>query len=408
MLFMASCLATLLATEPEQWTRFRGPGGSGKASLKNLPVNLSKDRYSWNVALNGKGHGSAVIFGKKVFYTVTPDKPASTRCVVCVSTTDGSELWRSSFPFKEYHLHQFNSFSSSTPVVDAQRIYLWWAEKDSTEVLALDHDGKVLWKRNQGSFKSQHGSGSSLALADGVLLIQKENLGGDSFIAGLTPATGDTLWKHAMPTDTKTPYATPLIRDSKDGAEAIYASTDNGIVCLDTNTGKQKWVYDAKFEHRVVGSPVLSGEVLFASCGSGGGGKASITLHVPIDTTAPKELYRLDKQLPYVPTAIGTDGLFFLVSDGGIGSCVDAKSGEQLWRQRLVGKCFSSPILVDDKIYVFGRDGDYQVYKASKTFESLAEGEVGSGVHATPSVGDQRLFIRTDTRLICIPAGKDA
>lgn len=240
-----------------------------------------------------------------------------------------------------------------------------------------------------------------MVVVDDVLLVQKINLHDESFIAGLDPASGEVRWKTPIPEKTKTPYVTPVIRETPQGKEAIYCSTESGVFALDVKSGNFRWQFDAEFEHRVVACPVLSGDTLFASCGGGGGGKDSVVIHVPAGTVEAKELYRPSKQLPYVPTGLGIDGKFFLINDGGVGTCYEAATGKQLWRERIVGKCFASPVAVEDRIYVFGRDGDYKIYRASDRFEPLAEGDLEEGIDTTPAIGDGKLFIRTEKRILC-------
>lgn len=405
--------ALLIVASPlaygEDWTRFRGPEGSGVAAASgSIPTELSKGNTRWEIDLEGGGHSSPVTFGDKLFYTVTPAKAPEHREVVCVQVSDGEELWRTRFGFNKYKMHQFNSPSSTSPTADAERVYVWWNDGKESEVFALNHAGKEVWKKALGKFESSHGGGSSVALADDVLIVQKENLSDDSFIVGLDSKTGKERWKKNLPAELKTPYTTPVIREIESSKEAIFVSTDNGFFSIDTKTGKDRWTFDCKFEHRVVASPVISGNSILAYCGGGGGGKDSIVIDAAPGATEVTERYRLRRTLPYVPTGLGIKGRWFLVNDGGVGTCYDVASGNQLWRERLVGKCFASLIAVGNHIYVFGRDGDYHIYEAADTFKSIAKGELGAGIHATPIIAEGKLIVRTDEKLLCFQKGTDA
>ena len=400
-------LSWALAAFGADWPRFRGVGGLGLGLDAKIPMNLSEESALWQIELRGHGHSSPVVAGKRLFYTVTPEDEAGHRDVVCVSTGDGNELWRKRFKYSQYVLHRFNNASSTSATVDEERVYLWWSDGSGSEVLALDHGGGLVWKRKLGVFESQHGCGSSVSQADDIVIVQKENLGPESFIAGLEAATGDVRWKVPVPAKTKTPYVTPVIRKTEKGKEAIFASTDNGLFCLDTKSGAVRWKMDPGFKYRVVATPVVVGDFIFASCGGGGGGKSSVVVWAPAGASEARERYRITKSLPYVPTGLGIDGRLFLVSDGGVGTCYDVKSGKLLWRERLMGKCFASLISVEGKIYAFGRDGDYKVFRASADFELLTEGNLGAGVHATPAVADGKLFVRTDEKLLCFHHGPE-
>lgn len=396
LLIAASTLA-----HGDDWPRFRGAEGSGMVAKADIPTALTEANTLWQIDLKGTGHSSPIVVADKLFYTVTPAASPEHREVVCLSVGDGKELWRKRYGFSKYTLHQFNSPSSTSPTADAERVYVWWHDGKDSEVFALDHTGNEIWKQALGPFESQHGGGSSVALADGVLIVQKENLSESSFILGLDAKSGKELWRKPVPAEHKTPYVTPVIRNTDSGKEAIFVSTDNGFFSLDTKTGTTRWELDCKFEHRVVASPVVSGDLIFASCGGGGGGKDSIVIEAAPGAKKATERYRLNKLLPYVPTGLGIDGRWFFVNDGGVGTCYDSQTGDQIWKQRLLGKCFASPIAIGEKIYAFGRDGDYHVYKASETFESIAKGELGAGIHATPIVAAGKLIVRTDEKLLC-------
>ncbi len=389
--------------------RFRGPNGQGISHVTTIPTSLSNEQERWKVELDGNGHSSPVIHGDKVFYTITTNTTPPQRRVVCRSLSNGKELWAKGMPFNSYKTHKFNSFSSTSPAVDAQRVYVWWNDGDQSEVFALDHAGKRVWRKKLGAFKSQHGSGSSLALSDGVLLVQKENLSEDTFVAGLNPATGKQIWKRPLPETSKTSYVTPAIRTTPQGLEALFISMTHGVFGVNVKTGEETFRYETGFRHRSVASPILvDGEFLFASCGNGAGDRQSLLLQLPNGDAAAKASHQLTKQLPYVPTGIGKDGLLFLVNDGGIGTCTDVKTGEMLWRERLVRKCFASPVCINGNIYVLGRDGDYHVFAAERAFRSVSKGEIEGAIDATPALGGGCLFIRTDSHLICFGAGSEA
>lgn len=405
---MALIVGWMPVLQGNDWPRFRGQGGLGFGKHASIPIALNETSAIWEIPTNGTGHSSPVIAGKQLYYTVTPAGKQKVRDLVCVSTNDGSEEWRRSFTFSEYVLHQFNSPSSTSPTVDSERVYIWWNDGDSSQVLAFSHEGDPVWKVDLGAFDSQWGCGSSVVLADDVLIVQKENLNEESFIVGLQPATGNVLWKTPVPAKSKTPYVTPVIRDTDKGKEAIFASTDHGLFSLDTGTGDFRWKFDPGFDERCVASPVVAGDYIFASCGAGGGGRESVVVQAPPGAEKATEAYRITRQLPYVPTGLGIEGRLYLMSDGGVGTCYEAKTGQLLWRERVLGKCFASLIAVDDRIYAFGRDGDYKVYRAAPQFELLGQGEFTAGIHATPAVSDGKLFVRTDEKIFCFQDGPKA
>ena len=152
-------------TPAQEWTRFRGPNGTGISHAKGIPTQISDADLDWKLELPGIGHSSPVLWGERVFVTCTGDK-AGGIYVVCVSAKDGKVLWKRDFPLSPFTRHQFNSFASATPTADGERVYVVWNEPDHYFLTALDHQGKTVWQRDFGPFVSQHACGTSPILCD--------------------------------------------------------------------------------------------------------------------------------------------------------------------------------------------------------------------------------------------------
>src|SRR6266404_5295302 len=154
---LAACVLPGMAQE---WTRFRGPNGTGISPAKTIPTRITDADINWKIELPGTGHSSPVLWGERLFLTATGDKSGGLS-VLCFNARDGRQLWRRDFSLTPFSHHKFNSFASSTPAVDAERVYVVWNEPDHYMLTALDHDGKDVWQRDFGPFVSQHGSGIS-------------------------------------------------------------------------------------------------------------------------------------------------------------------------------------------------------------------------------------------------------
>ncbi|MGK0155651.1 MAG: outer membrane protein assembly factor BamB, partial [Neolewinella sp.] len=96
---------------------------------------------------------------------------------------------------------------------------------------------------------------------------------------------------------------------------------------------------------------------------------------------------------------IALGGRFFLFADSGFASCLDAESGKQLWRERIDGKFFSSPVSNGDAIYIGDRDGKLWTFSKTK-FEVLGSFDLGSPINATPALARGAMFVRTAGELI--------
>src|SRR5262245_53209647 len=143
----------------QEWTRFRGPNGSGISQAKSIPTEWKESDFLWHVDLPGTGHSSPVLWGERVFATSTADEAGGIH-VLCLNATDGKQVWRRDFPHRAFPRHKFNSFASATPAVDAERVYVVWNEPEHYTLVAIDHHGKNVWEKDLGPFKSQHGCGT--------------------------------------------------------------------------------------------------------------------------------------------------------------------------------------------------------------------------------------------------------
>ena len=411
---LACTFVFAISADAQEWTRFRGENGAGVGKAKGMPANITIADYKWIVELSGSGHSSPILWGKDLFLTITDKDDAQKRRLVCYNSENGKVKWKWVVPFKSHKQHRFNNFSSSTPAVDGKHVYLFWGTGDRTVAVAVDHSGKKVWSTEFSGFTSDHGTASSPVLVDGLVIIQSEHKDEErSAIIALDSASGKEVWRHERQNkkgeEEKTAYSTSVVYKGKDGKKQVLAvNSTHGFISLDAKTGELLWQYNPGFKQRSVGSIGLSGDVVFATLGSGGGGKECAALKPGVAGEKVKKLYELDRKgLPYVTTPLAYKGLFFLWGDGGILTCVKAETGKQLYQERVApGTFFSSPIVVDGKIYCGSREGKMVVVAASEKYEHLGTSKLMSGVHATPAVANGKMFIRTDTHLICLGGKK--
>lgn len=403
-LCVAVCLP--LAARAQEWTRFRGPNGTGISDAKTIPTEWTEADFNWNVPLPGVGHSSPVIWGDKIFLT-SADADDATRIVLAVSTKDGHELWSRRYASTVHTKHTLNSFASPTPAVDAERVYVVWSSPEEYTVRAFTHDGQEAWHRPLGPFESQHSCGTS-PIVYGELLIVGNDQDGASFLVALNAKTGEVAWQSPRKSR-EVAYSTPCVFRSTTGAdELIFNSGAHGVSSVNPLTGAANWEIDV-FDKRSVSSPVLAGDLIVGTCGSGGGGNYVVAVRPgSIDGAIKPELaYKITKSAPYVPTPIASDGLLFLWSEQGVVSCIEAETGKTLWTNRVGGKFYGSPICVDRRLMSMSDDGKLVVVAAGPEFEVLARNPIGEGSHATPAVADGVLYLRTFSHLASIGgAGK--
>ncbi len=413
--------AFIVTTRAEEWSRFRGPNGSGVSDAKNLPDKIDDSNTVWKVEM-GTGWSSPVLFGNKI--VLTAETGAGKRAVICLDAASGKELWRHEESFIEHKKHNFNSFASSTPFMDAERIYVNWSNGTAIQALALDHHGKVLWHNDHvADYIHEHGTGASPVVVDGVMIVRSEfdseKEGKDlttspeqkdwkSCIVGLDVKTGAQKWKLPLPNCLNT-YSTPIVRDLPGGKhEFICADTGSGVIGIDTITGKINWQHNPGYKQRSLGSPAFKDGMFFCTFGSGGGGKEIAALDLNSGKPRPMNL-SITKSLPYVPTPIVIGDYLYLLGDGGILKCVEFKTGKEVYEERLNGsrsssKFFSSPVAADGKIFCASQMGDLIIVKAGPKFEQLSASKLDSPINATPAIANNHLFIRTEKSLYCIGA----
>jgi outer membrane protein assembly factor BamB len=324
--------------------------------------------------------------------------------VLCLSTRTGEILWQRDFISTAHKLHERNTYATSTPVVDNQRVYVAWSDPSKVTFMALDHSGNQVWKHDLGAWTSQHGFGlSPIRYKDLVILsnsqqgeqLVEEQIPGKSRVMAFEAESGELRWE----TDRESAsvcYSTPIIYHPSEGKpQLVNISTKEGVYSLDPETGEELWRIEEAFSMRTVSSPVLAGDILLGSTGSGGGGN-----YVSAFSLLTREnLYTIRRGAPYVSTLIVKDKLAFLFGDKGIVSAINVETGEVHWRERFSNGFSGSPIIAGDKVFCIADDGTVYVIAVSETFELLAENPLGEPTRSTPAVSGGLMFLRTESHL---------
>lgn len=401
-------LASIDASLAQDWTRFRGPNGAGVVEDISFPASWTLEDAVWRTQLPGSGHSCPVAWGDRIFL-LAGDPQTAQRHVVAIDRPTGDIAWTQTFDSQPHSLHARNTYASSTPAVDEQRVYVAWATPDQTLLKAFSHEGQELWTRDLGTLVSQHGFGTSPILVDGKLILffeqQANDLPADAtpgqskFIA-FDSATGDTLWETPVAT-TRVCYSVPCVRSLADGkSELVTCNTGNGIFAVDPESGQINWEISV-FSQRCVASPILFGDLVIGSCGSGGGNNELVAVR---GGENPEEVFRIRADAGYVPTPIIVNDLMFVFFDRGVASCVDPSTGETLWKERLSGGFSGSPVAAGDRIHVVDDNGKVICIEASREFNLLGESELNEECRSTPAIAGDLLLIRTLNHLIAIHA----
>jgi outer membrane protein assembly factor BamB len=417
---LAGCLiaGTALAAN---WERFRGPNASGVAADKDVPVKFGeKENVLWKVPIPGKGNSSPVVWGDRVFLQ-TASKDAKQRTLVCLDADTGKVVWQRSIPgVKPNHsVRPDSSLASSTPTTDGEMVYVsFWDGRDII-VAAYDMKGSPRWSKNLGPFISQHGAGASPILYKDKLILandmdredaKKRPVARPAVLVAFNKKTGDVAWE-APREAFRACYSAPLLRQEPGAAPELIVTSTTAITGYDPETGSKNWEFTdwhftgKKGTLRTVATPILVDGMLVASSGDGGGDRhgIGITLKGTGTATAATRVWENRKDLPYVPCPVARGGNVFMVNDAGYAGCFEARTGKQVWLERLPdARFYASPLLIDGKIYAFSEQGDAFVFAADSKLHVLARNTLGDRIVASPAVADGRLYVRGAKYLYCI------
>lgn len=396
--------------DAQNWERFRGPNGSGVALEAKLPTNWSEEDYAWRVELAGEGSSSPVVWDDKVF--LMSSRLDGTLILQCLNLETGEQHWDQEFQSGKYQIHRQNSFASSSPAVDAKHVYVTYADPDHTMLVALDHAGNPVWKRDFGRWVSQHGFGMSpMVYEDKVIFCNSQQAQrvppgqkpGKSEVIAVSCETGEDVWRAPL-TATRACYALPCIY-SVEGKpdQLIGTNTGEGFYSLDPKTGARNWATEA-FQMRTVASTFTVDGLIFGSNGTGGGGNYLVAAR-PGESGA-EELYKINKSANYVPSPIAVDHLLFLFGDKGIVSCLDLKTGNEHWRQRVARGFSGSPVANATHVYCMDQNGSVAVIEVNTSFKLTSLISLGESSRATPAIVGNRILFRTKSHLVALSGDK--
>ncbi len=405
-LLVGAKTADTAPTEEQEWTRFRGPNGTGISMAKGIPSEWTEKDYNWDATLPGVGHSSPVVWGNKVFL-ISASTETAERIVSCLDTETGKTVWEKRYPSRVHPKHLRNSFASATPALDRDHVYVSWSTPEQYTVLALNHDGSHAWRVDLGPVVSQHSTGVSPIVFEDMVIMGNDQDGplpdnpdsGTSFLMALNASDGQVRWRTER-NNAVVSYSTPCVYRSPETGkpELIFNSQAHGISSIDPYTGQVNWEFGA-FDKRAVSSPIIAAGLIFGTTGSGGGGNYVAAVR---PGKKPELVYKITQMAPYVPTLLAKDDLLFLWGDNGVVSCVDAATGKVHWRQRVGGSFWGSPVAVEDRLYCISEDGTVVVLAAKAEYKLIARNPLGENSNSTPAVAGGRMYLRTFSHLISV------
>ena len=404
-------VSAFLFTSPvvaQDWSVFRGPSGDGVSEYKNLPIEWGVDEnIFWAVELPGDGWSSPVVVDDQVIVTSavaqqpTAEKSAYDLVVVAYSLKTGKALWNSKVfvqPETAPRIHQKNSHASPTPVVHKGRVYVHFGHQ-GTACLSLK--GELIWKTVAVEYKPVHGNGGTPIIVNDTMVFSIDGAATTQVVA-LELATGNVRWVFDRESDAprKFSFSTPALIEVE-GKQQIVSPGSDVVHGIDARTGKMIWKvkYDG---YSVIPKPIYRNGLLYVCTSYNTPWIYCIDPTGYGDITDTNVKWAHQKQVPHTPSIIVHAGSIFMVSDRGIGSCLDANTGDVVWQERIGGNYSASPILANGLIYLQSEQGDATVIEASRNFKVVAKNTFGERTLASYGVANGALLIRTSEKLYCI------
>ncbi len=387
----------------DSWPTFRGPGGDGiVANGSDLPSRWSAtENITWRTELPGEGWSSPVVADGRVYLTAAiPVDGANSSsdydlCLLVLDEFSGTLLdtiavMRQSAD-KTPKIHAKNGHASPTPIIDGDRIYVHFGYQGTA---CVGRNAKVLWTNRDLYFNPTHGNGGTPVLVDGLLVFTCDG-GKDPSIVALDAESGELVWQTPRPVSAKKTFSfcTPTVIEVG-GEKQIIAPGSDCVLALDPKTGDTIW--DVRYDgYSVIPKPVFHNGLVFISTSFDHSDILAIRPTGKGLVTDTHVQWQHDKIGPKTPSMIAYQGRIYSVSDNGILYCIDAETGEIIYRERLGGNYSASPLLVGDRLFLTNEEGVTAVVKIGDEFQQIAANDLGERTLASMAVAGEAFLIRT-------------
>jgi outer membrane protein assembly factor BamB len=386
------------------WLQFRGIGNMGTTNAKLPDTWGDTENIVWKVALEGLGTSSPVVLGNKIFLTSgVGGADDLVRHVLCIDAATGKILWdtpvKADLP-EQTRIREDHGYASSTPAINDTHIFVFFGKSG---VFCFDHAGKQIWNTKVGDQLNGWGSAASVTL-HGKSVLVNASVESESLVA-LDQATGKELWKAE---GIKECWHAPALVRSATGSTEVITALAGEVRSFDADSGKPLWQCKTGIAWYMCPTPVSRDGIVYAVGGRSGVGGLAIRTGGSGDVTDSHKLWTLQKGTNVPSPILHGRHLYFANDNQGLAHCVDVKTGEFVYSERLdsrPGRIYASPLLANGKIYYFGGGGTTVIVSAEPSFKvlSTARLEDDRGVfNSSPAVIGDRLLLRSNKFLYCI------
>lgn len=407
-LFFAASLFPSHGPTPatENWPQFRGPGGKGQSATTALPLTWGETvNVRWKVPVHDRGWSSPVVWGDQVWLTTAR---ADGKQLFAVALDRGTGRTVNDVKVfdvpKPAFCHPANTYASCSPVIEEGRVYVHFG---SAGTACLDTaSGEVLWRRQDFPCDHFRGPASSPFLYRDLLYLTFDGFD-RQYVVALDKKTGRTAWKKDrsfaygnLDGDGKKGYGTPAIVEVE-GRPLLISPAAVGTTAYDPFTGEEIW----KVRHggmNVSAVPLFGHGLVYVCTGDGGLQLVAIRPGGRGDVTVDHVAWTYNKAVPNHSSPLLIGDHLYLISEGGVVTCLEARSGREVYKQRLPGHFWASPVFAAGRLYFLSEDGVTSVVEEGETWKVLAGNKLDGPFRATPALAGKALFLRSGTHLYCI------
>ncbi|MDX2033290.1 MAG: PQQ-binding-like beta-propeller repeat protein [Blastocatellia bacterium] len=397
-IFLFWLVAMLTGLAPANWAGFRG-GGDSRTAARQLPLQWSAtDNVAWRAELLAYGQSSPVVWGDRVYLTSVQGANKEKLWLFCHDFKTGRQLWQresaATFTQKDADIV---SKAAPTPAVDEKGVYVFF---ESGDLFGFNHGGKLLWQRKlageYGGYKTNHGLGSSLAQTEKAIYVLVAH-DGPSYLLAVNKRDGKNLWKTELKSGGG--WSTPLVHQAPGQPMELLVSIAGAITAYDAATGASRWQVNG-LKGNNIPSPSV-GDNLVVAGSSEKGMSLAVRLGGAGDVTASHVAWRAEEATANFASPLIHRGRVYFVNKVGVAFCLDLKTGREIWRERIGGECWTSPLAAGDRIYFFTNAGYTVVIRPGDQFQQLAKNMLPEveriyGVAAL----DDALLLRSGRKLI--------
>ena len=425
-LALVACAGVFAAVDG--WPHWRGPKDDGMAA-GDAPLHWSDTEHiAWKVTVPGKGNSSPVVWDDRIFLTTAvptgsappaPAAPAGRRggpggtsgpqaeqkfMVLCYDRKTGKLLWekvaRVATPHEGYH-PTYGSFASNSPVTDGKHVIAFFGSRG---VFCYTLDGQLVWQKDMPQLRMHlnFGEGAWPALEGDKLVLVLDQTG-ESFVLALDKSTGRELWR--TPREGAQNWSGPLIT-THNGRKQVIVSAARKSAGYDFESGKPIWEVSG-LGPNTIPAPVAADGMVFLMSGFRNPNLMAIKLGREGDLTGTDAVvWQNQRGNSYTPSPVLYEGKLYMLTDNGMLSCLDAKTGKPYYQQERLPKPYSfksSPVGVNGKLYLASEDSDVIVVRMGEKFEVLATNTLeGQMFISTPAILDGSIYLRSQNTLFCI------